>query len=44
METVKFGRTKIKVGDCVSVPNDYFGAEYLKLLQDSGFHDDQIYG
>ena len=43
METVKFGRTKIKVGDCVSVPNDYFGDGYLQLIKDAGVHDDRIY-
>ena len=44
METVKFGRTKIKVGDCVSIPNDYFGDGYLQLIKDAGVHDDRIYG
>ena len=44
METVKFGRTKIKVGDCVSVPNDYFGDGYLQYMKDADVHDDCIYG
>ena len=43
METVKFGCTKIKVGDCVSVPNDYFGDGYLQYMKDAGVHDDCIY-
>ena len=41
---MKFGRTKIKAGDCVSVPNDYFGDGYLQLIKDAGVHDDRIYG
>ena len=41
---MKFGRTKIKVGDCVSVPNDYFGDGCLQLIKDAGVHDDRIYG
>ena len=44
METVKFGCTKIKVGDCVSVPNDYFGDDSLQYMKDAGVHDDRIYG
>ena len=40
---MKFGCTKIKVGDCVSVPNDYFGDGYLQLIKDAGVHDDRIY-
>ena len=40
---MKFGCTKIKVGDCVSVPNDYFGDGYLQLTKDVGVHDDPIY-
>ena len=44
METVKFGHTKVKVGDCVCVPNDYFGDGYLQLIKDAGVHDDRIYG
>ena len=40
METVKFGRTKVKIGDCVSVPNIYFGAEYLAAQQANGLGDE----
>ena len=32
METVKFVQTKVKVGDCVSVPNSYFGTKYQQAL------------
>ena len=39
METVKLGRTKIKVEDCLSVPNDYFEDGYLQLIKDAGVHD-----
>ena len=39
METVKFGRVKVKIGDCVSVPSIYFGAEYLAALQANGLGD-----
>ena len=42
MDTVKQGRTKvIKEGDCVSVPNDYFGTDYLVALQTVGVTEDQ---
>ena len=41
---MKFECTKIKVRDCVSVPNDYFGDGYLQLIKDAGVHDDRIYG
>ena len=43
METVKFGRTKIKVRDFISVPHYYFGDVYLQLIKDAGIHDDHIY-
>ena len=42
MKTVKFGSTKIKVVDCVSVPNYYFRDGYLQLIKDAGVHDDRI--
>ena len=32
MDIVKYGRTKVKVGDCVSVPSSYFGAEYQREI------------
>ena len=41
---MKFGCTKIKVGECVSVPNDYFGDGYLQLTKYAGIHDVRIYG
>lgn len=44
MKTVKFGRTKVKVGDCVSVPSIYFGAAYLAALQGNGLSEDKLYG
>ena len=45
MDLVKLGgRTKIKVGDCVSVPINYFGDEYSMALQVAGFTSDRIYG
>ena len=44
MDTVKFGRTKVKVGDCVSVPNDYFGNTYLQLIKDADIPYNRIYG
>ena len=44
MDTVKFGRTQIKVGDCVSVPNTYFGTGYLQLIKDAGVDHQRIYG
>ena len=44
MDTVKQGRTKvIKEGDCVSVPNDYFGTDYLVALQTVGVTEDRLY-
>eukprot|EP00111_Clytia_hemisphaerica_P006743 TCONS_00019504-protein len=44
MDTVKFGRTKIKVGDCVSVSNNYFGNGYLQSITDAGLDHQRIYG
>ena len=47
MDTAKSGRasrTKVKVNDRVSVPNNYFGNEYLKALQATGVLDNRIYG
>ena len=32
------------MGDCVSVPNDYFGSDYLLALQTAGFAEDRVYG
>ena len=44
METVKFGRTKVNIGNSVSVPSIYFGAEYLAALRDKGLGDNKLYG
>ena len=44
MDTVKQGRAKVSEGDCVSVPNDYFGADYLVSLQTVGVTEDSPYG
>ena len=44
MDTVKQGRTKVKEGDCVLVPNDYFGTDYLVALQTVGVTEDRLYG
>ena len=44
MDTVKQGRTKVKEGDRVSVPNDHFGADYLVALQTVGVTEDRLYG
>ena len=35
-------RIKIKEGDCVSVPNSYFGSAYMEILNESGV--DKIFG
>ena len=34
----------MKEGDCVSVPNSYFGDEYLQILKKFGVEGDKIYG
>ena len=44
MDTVKYGRTKVKVGDCVSVPSNYFGPEYQAALQTNGLTSEKLYG
>ena len=44
MESVKFGRIKVKVGDSVSVPNDYFGTAFKDMLEGVGVLDERIYG
>ena len=44
MESVKFGRTKVKVTDCVSVPNNYFGADFKARLVAAGVNDVRVYG
>ena len=44
MDTVKQGRTKVKEGDCVSVPNDHFRADYRVALQTVGVTEDRLYG
>ena len=37
-------KSKVKIGDCVSVPSIYFGAEYLAALQANGLGDNKLYG
>ena len=44
MDTVKFGRVKVKVGDCVSVPSTYFGDSFHRHLRNSGIQESCIYG
>ena len=44
MDTVKQWRTKVKEGDWVLVPNDYFGTDYLVALQTVGVKEDRLYG
>ena len=34
----------MKEGDCMSVPNDYFGNDYLPALQTIGVVEDCLYG
>ena len=41
METVKFGQTKVKMGDCKSVPNSYFGTTHQQALTAAGFADEK---
>ena len=41
----KRGRTKVNVGDCVSVPSSYFGADYQKEIEKAlGSKCRRIYG
>ena len=42
MDTVKYGRIKIKVGDCVSVPSNYFGTDYEAALQTNGLTAEKL--
>lgn len=44
MDAVKQGRVKVKKGDCVSVPSNYFGASFEVQLKNLGFKDGRIYG
>ena len=44
MDTVKQGRTKVKEAESASVPNDYFGTDYLVPLQTVGVMEDRLYG
>ena len=45
MEFVKFDRHQTTlVGDCVSVPSDYFGKDFKRTLVNLGFTDGRIYG
>ena len=44
METAKFGQTKVKMGDCKSVPNSYFGTTHQQALTAAGFADEKIFG
>ena len=38
------GRLIVKEGGCVSVPNDYFGRDYLNALKVVGFSADRLFG
>ena len=44
METVKFGQTKVKVGDCMSVPKSYFGTTHQQALTAAGIADEKVFG
>ena len=44
METIKFGQTKVKVEDCVSVPNSYFRTKYQQALTAAGIADEKTFG
>ena len=44
METVKFGKAKVKVGDYVSIPNSYIGAKKKQALTAAVFADQKIFG
>ena len=44
MDIVKYGRVKVKVGDCVSVNSNYFGASFDEKMRNLGFEDGRIYG
>ena len=44
MDTVKQCRTKVEEGDFMSVPNNYFGNDYLAALQTIGVVEDCLYG
>ena len=44
MDAAKKGRLKVKTGDCVSVPGDYFGAAFKDNLKKAGFVHNRIYG
>ena len=37
-------RTRIAVGDCVSVPSSFFGQEYEDILAQCGSIEQKIYG
>ena len=43
MDTAKMGRLKER-GDCVSVPNNYFGPDYLNAFQVVRFSADRLFG
>ena len=36
--------TKVQLGDCVSVPDDYFGRPFQKTLLELGLKDGRVYG
>ena len=44
MKTVKSDQTKVKVGDCVSVLNSYFGTKYQQALTAAAIADKKIFG
>ena len=44
MDTVKGGHIKVKTGDCVSIPSEYFGAAFEQHLRNAGIQDNSIYG
>ena len=44
MEIVKFGRIKVKEGDCVSIKKNYFGGNFEREINDLGVAGRLIYG
>ena len=44
MDTVKQCRTKAEEGDFMSVPNNYFGNDYLAAQNTIGVAEDFLYG
>ena len=44
MDVVKRGRSKVKEGDCVSIPSIYFGKAFADQMVSLGFTDDRVIG